>query len=66
MREHLLTGFLVGLGLVAVALAAYVIIDDLHNRSQMSGRWALIDQALADAAENAALVRQDLQHGDAE
>jgi hypothetical protein len=43
---------LLGLAVLVVGLAVYVLFDDFQNSQQLRGRWARLDAALGDLEEN--------------
>lgn len=56
-RERVLLYAALGAIAVYLAVAAYVLVDDYRCRQLGRGRWARLDQLLADAEETAAILR---------
>lgn len=56
-RERLFWYAIAGACVAYLALAAFVLVDDLRCRRLGRGRWSRLDQLLSDAEENAAILR---------
>lgn len=56
-RERLFLYAVAGACALYLAVAAFVLLDDIRCRRAGRGRWARLDQLLADAEENASILR---------